>query len=947
MTEAVDDRPKVQEEVEDPTTTTTTTTTGADVVVEPSSGPLVAIIPNDDNDDDIEPLDIFSTTASSSSSAPFGGRHEEKEQEELVAALHHLGLYHPYQYPPEEQVEEETRNRQSEEEEEEAALFSLPDFEFLDTSHLEEALFLCSSPFASDNDDDDDDRIDDIFIGSTDATTATDEDPRQRGQDDDDDSSLHQLQQQLHDLNLKTTKEQLQRQEEELLLQQLILNWNIQEEEEIQPKKTLKPQTPTTTTIESDETDCLCSPCNLEDAEGLTNSQDDEDEQERRFWQEQLAILQNNNENINWLLQSLEENHYNPNQFSDTDPFASLLLDLHTEDNDQRVMNEEQTIMQQEQEEHQNLLEEQPQQQQHGSTRPLALNAARPYIKAFGSTICQSSPSSSSSSTTDNKSQRECYGHRERILGCDFSPCGSYLATASQDSTVRIWECRNAQKLVATLEMPSQRFECLRVAWASERWASEQIERPTPNTQSSSSSYRYLLATGGADGVVGIWGSANAQQWTNYAIIDHAIFHRKQVSLSGANGAPKEDKESQRLDKEDNDVDDDRQDDDDDKPQIYSLQFIDHWKALPNRLVEEGADDKSTNLSNSFLLTSSDDHLHLWELDEDKLHKKSKGMDGNVSKQLDMREVLSLRFGPLHSPGYGVTIDPVTSNSIFHFRNSAAQPPTLMQQNNAIHANDNHNNNAPPFGGDRNPDNLIFIFDASYCAANGLLGVALSDGSLRLINGRGVCLKVLQLPGCQSHLTSFCWDSKGERLATTVATGHVITWGIFRPDMATDHQYDPDDPGDRHMLPGSEEIKTTCCAVMEGGHKPRRPLFGAHYLENDELLISWGSDGRLCLWDSRSQDEEIDFPLSILLDNHGNSGTDYPIYAVSITRKMNTTKGESGEDDDHNQMLMIAIAGGGTDGGFLGIPVYLQDVGNLPDDDEIERKDVKKIKTAD
>jgi WD40 repeat protein len=940
MTEAVvEDHPKeaAVEEPPPPTTTTAATTT------EESSGFIAAITP----DDDIEPLDIFSNNHVSSS--PFDRLHEaeneqQQQEEELVAALQHLGLLN--QHPPSTEKKAAAGGEPVEGihpgEEEESALFLLPELDILDSSShsLKEVLFLCSSPFASD-DDDDEGEIDTIFLGSTAATTTTTttttdiEDPRQRGQVDGDDS-LHQLQQQLHQLNLRTTNEQLQRQEEELLLQQLILRWNMQEEK-LEQEKTGKLQTPMTPTNKSDDTDCYCLPCNLEDAERQSDSQDGDDEQERLFWQEQLAMLQNNNENIDWLLQSLEIYHNNSNPFSDTDPFASLLLDLHTDkEDDQGQLHEKQANMQQEQDEHQKPPEEQPQ-QRHGSTRPQALHAARPYIKAFGSTICESSPSSSTTNGKRCPSQRECYGHRERILGCDFSPCGTYLATASQDSTVRIWE-RRTQKLVATLEM-SRRYECLRVVWASERWASEQIGRQQPQQSTESSSpYHYILATGGADGVVGIWGSTNAKQWTNYATIDHAAFHWKPISSSDANGALKEDGESRRVDREGNEKVNDEQDDDDDddKPQIYSLQFIDHWKALPNRLVEEGADDKSTNVSNSFLLTSSDDHLHLWELDEDKLHKKSKGMDGTVSKQLDIREVLSLRFGPLHGPGYGVTIDPVTTNSIFHFRNSAAQLPVPTEQNHATHDNTSANH----FGGDRNPDNLIFIFDASYCAANGLLGVALSDGSLRLINGRGVCLKVLQLPGCQSHLTSFCWDFMGERLATTVATGHVITWGIFRPAN------DSDDPAGSHLLLGSEEIKATCCAVMEGGHKSRRPLFGAQYLENDELLVSWGSDGRLCLWDSRSQDEEIDFPLSILWDNNGKGDSDYPIYAVSITRKM-TTAGKSSEDDDHNQMLTIAIAGGGTDGGFLGIPIFLQDIGNLPDDDEAERKDVKKVKTMD
>ena len=94
---------------------------------------------------------------------------------------------------------------------------------------------------------------------------------------------------------------------------------------------------------------------------------------------------------------------------------------------------------------------------------------------------------------------------------------------------------------------------------------------------------------------------------------------------------------------------------------------------------------------------------------------------------------------------------------------------------------------------------------------------------------------------------------------------------------------------------------------MEGGHLPGRPVFGAHYL-NDDLLLSWGSDGRLCLWDSKCE-QEVDAPISVLWE-----ADSYPVYAVSVTRS------------DDSKRSTIAIAGGGSVGGFLGIPVYLQDI---------------------
>jgi hypothetical protein len=214
------------------------------------------------------------------------------------------------------------------------------------------------------------------------------------------------------------------------------------------------------------------------------------------------------------------------------------------------------------------------------------------------------------------------------------------------------------------------------------------------------------------------------------------------------------------------------------------------------------------------------------------------------------------------------------------------------------------------FGGDRNPHNLVYVFDASYCAANGLLGVALADGSLRLINGRGICLTLLHLPGVKSHLTSFCWDSTGQRLATSVATGDMITWGI--------QVGDGDDGFDSQATVEVDAIHT-------GGHEPGRPLFGACYCgseESQDLLVSWGVDGRLCLWDSRVKGE-IKEPLAVLLDK----GFDYPIYCVNMQRKM------------------IAVAGGGNEGGFLGIPVFLYDYEKTAVDEQTSKK-AKKVEAV-
>jgi hypothetical protein len=343
-------------------------------------------------------------------------------------------------------------------------------------------------------------------------------------------------------------------------------------------------------------------------------------------------------------------------------------------------------------------------------------------------------------------------------------------------------------------------------------------------------------------------------------------------------------------------------------PQIYSLQFIKEWKAVPKFGWEDDDNDKEEHagavLESVFLLTSADDFVILWELDNATHHKKTKiDDDGSPSSSssssrhqtIQPREVFSLQFTEMSATGYGVLPCHI-ANGMIH------NDPTLGVRDGAILDLTTTTTTTPAFGGNvRNPLNLIYVFDASYCKTNGLIGAALSDGSLRLMNGRGVCLSVLSLPGCHNHahLTSFSWDSTGQRLVTTVATGHVIVWSI------------------EQQLPG-ETIVRSCRAVYQGGHIPGRPVFGARYVDRDELLISWGSDGRLCLWDGQAA-EEIDAPLSILLEDE-----DYPIYGVDVS----ATTANSNIDGHHDAVkkLTLAIAGGGAIGGFLGVPVFLQDI---------------------
>lgn len=80
-------------------------------------------------------------------------------------------------------------------------------------------------------------------------------------------------------------------------------------------------------------------------------------------------------------------------------------------------------------------------------------------------------------------------------------------------------------------------------------------------------------------------------------------------------------------------------------------------------------------------------------------------------------------------------------------------------------------------------------------------------------------------------------------------------------------------------------------------------MFGSCFCGDAEsLLVTWGVDGRLCLWDGFSQGN-IEAPITVLVNNPS-----YPIYAVDILPSC------------------AAVGGGGGEASFLGVPVMLYDI---------------------
>jgi hypothetical protein len=93
------------------------------------------------------------------------------------------------------------------------------------------------------------------------------------------------------------------------------------------------------------------------------------------------------------------------------------------------------------------------------SRRPNAVAAALSFTQSFGTGIYQPVVED-----TEPPNEKQYFGHRENIYCIEFSPCGQYLASASQDSTVRIWDVAK-HRLLQTLTGHSTEYECLRVTW--------------------------------------------------------------------------------------------------------------------------------------------------------------------------------------------------------------------------------------------------------------------------------------------------------------------------------------------------------------------------------------------------------------------------------------------------------------------------------------------------
>lgn len=192
-------------------------------------------------------------------------------------------------------------------------------------------------------------------------------------------------------------------------------------------------------------------------------------------------------------------------------------------------------------------------------------------------------------------------------------------------------------------------------------------------------------------------------------------------------------------------------------------------------------------------------------------------------------------------------------------------------------------------GGERNPDDLPFIFDAKPRPGSGIstIAVALSDGTVRVgdIIGGGSESCVLKQENSNTHLTGLAWSKDGRVLVSCAGDGTVTVW----------------------------EARTWTARSVLCGHS--RPVYGATFCPDttnvqhaeglSQLLLTWSSDETICTWDVGRASERNVSPLATLRVENG-----FPILHCAV----------SANGDQ------LAVAGGGSNGAaFIGIPIKLVD----------------------
>ena len=195
-------------------------------------------------------------------------------------------------------------------------------------------------------------------------------------------------------------------------------------------------------------------------------------------------------------------------------------------------------------------------------------------------------------------------------------------------------------------------------------------------------------------------------------------------------------------------------------------------------------------------------------------------------------------------------------------------------------------------GGERNPEDMSFVFDAKPRPGSGssVLAVALSDGTVRVgdILREGEQAAVLRGTS-NTHLTGLAWSTDGTFLVSCGGNGSVTVWDT-RTWTVRSVLY-----GHSRAVYGAA-FHPGGSASASGGDSPL------------QLLLSWSSDESVCLWDAARATGDETAPLATLAVEEG-----FPVYSCSVSA----------------DGRRFAVAGGGSGGkaaGFLGVPIKLVDL---------------------
>eukprot|EP00752_Nemacystus_decipiens_P001222 g1222.t1 len=217
-------------------------------------------------------------------------------------------------------------------------------------------------------------------------------------------------------------------------------------------------------------------------------------------------------------------------------------------------------------------------------------------------------------------------------------------------------------------------------------------------------------------------------------------------------------------------------------------------------------------------------------------------------------------------------------------------------------------------GGERNPEDMSFVFDAKPRPGSGssVLAVALSDGTVRVgdVLREGEQAAVLR-GASNTHLTSLAWSADGTILVSCGGNGSVTVWDTRTWTV-------------RSVLYGHS--RAVYGAAFHPGNAGTGAAAGvpAFALGGDsplQLLLSWSSDESVCLWDAARATGDGTAPLATLAVEEG-----FPVYSCSISA-------DGGR---------FAVAGGGSGGksaGFLGVPIKLIGLDDLDDGSKQENGD--------